>query len=181
MHFVSIQAYSVNILRGFVNKKPDTVQTAVRLPRRMLYALRQSARGVSEEIRARLRRSLDEDNDPETRKLVAAINRLAGWVKLETGHAWHSHPAATRIFLDAITARLARLKPDGEPEFGPGELPARRVFVAASNDLTTIGLALEAIEFHTPPVTDEDRRRVEEELERVVQDINRSQDEGDKS
>jgi hypothetical protein len=146
-------------------KKPrsDTVQTAVRLPRDMLERLRQSERGVSEEIRERLARSLDEDGiDVETRKLMAAIETLSVLVRLQTKHDWHRHPAANRVFRHAITARLARLKPEGEAVFGPDDLPAPTARLVATDDVEAMGLGLEAIEFHTPPVTDARRRQLEE-------------------
>src|SRR5438128_1680405 len=107
---------------------------------------------VAEEIRRRLERTFeDEGIDPETRKLMAAIGSLTTLVRLQTGHAWHSHAAANRVLRHAITARLARLKPSGEAVFAPDELPSARLVAAGSDDPEAMGLGLEAVDFHTPP------------------------------
>jgi hypothetical protein len=63
-----------------------------------------------------------------------------------------------------ITARLARLKPAGDAVFKPGELPAARLVAPDSDDPEQIGLALEAVEFHTPPMTPQLRDRVDRML-----------------
>jgi hypothetical protein len=141
-----------------VNQKPDTVQTAVRLPREMLEKLRQSSDGVSEEIRTRLARTLEEDADPPTRALVVAIDKLAVLVRLQTGHDWYSHPAAHRVFKQMIVSRLVHLKPSGEAVFGSDELPPMASRLVASDDPETMGMGLEAIErFHRPLSIDEIR------------------------
>jgi hypothetical protein len=105
---------------------------------------------VASEIRRRLEQSFEAEGlDLPTRRLMAAIGELAVLVRLQTNHAWHSHPAANRVFRHALTARLARLKPSGEPVFAPNELPTVRLVAAGSDDPEAMGLALEAVEFHT--------------------------------
>ncbi len=107
---------------------------------------------LGEEIRRRLQTSFDDEAlDPETRRLAAAIGNLAVLVKLQTG----------RVLRHALTARLARLKPEGEPVFGSGELPIARLVASGSDDPEAMGLGLEAVDFHTPPMTAERRRQID--------------------
>jgi hypothetical protein len=130
------------------------VQTAIRLPQDVYDRLKQSEHGVSEEIRRRLAQSFALDADPETSRLMAAIGRVATLIRLQTNHLdWHSHPAAHWIMRHAITARLARLKPEGEPVFAPDELPKARL--VNSDDPQAMGQALEAIDFHSSPISEQ--------------------------
>jgi hypothetical protein len=113
--------------------------------------LSKSRLGISAEIRRRLEKSLELDRlTPETRALMDAIANFAVLVRLQTGEKWHSHPAAHLVMQTEITARLGRSKPDGEPVFVPKHLP--KVRPVASDDPHTMGLALEAIEFHQQPI-----------------------------
>ena len=141
-----------------------------------------AGRSVAEEVRHRLSRSLDDDGlAPETRKLMAAVGNLSVLVKLQTGHDWHSHPASGRVFRRMITARLARLgikSPfSNEAVFQPGELPG--ALLVDSEHPDEMGAALEAIEFHTPPMTDEHRRRIDEAREKFLQELRDRQELGD--
>jgi plasmid stability protein len=113
-----------------------------------------SGKSLADEVRVRLEASFEsEGSDPETRALAAAVDNLAKLVRLQTGHKWHKHAAANRIMRYAITGRLARLQPEGEPVFRPDELPKNRPAAPGSNDPETMGLALEAIDFHAPART----------------------------
>lgn len=119
----------------------------------MLDQLRQSELGVSEEIRQRLERTFRNDGiDQPTRALMAAIDRFAVLVRLQTNHHWHAHAAAGRVFRRMITARLARLGIKGplsnEAVFQPGELPT--ALLVNSENPDEMGTALEAIDFYPP-------------------------------
>jgi hypothetical protein len=144
-------------------KQPETVQTAIRLPREMHERLKKGDAGVSEEIRRRLARTFAEDQiDPRTRLLMLLIGRLAELLKLDTNCDWFDHAAANRAFRQAVMSLLASFgRPSGEALFAPGELPARRL--VESDDPTTIGVALAAMVFHDRPLTDDERRKVREE------------------
>src|SRR5262249_28424025 len=134
----------------------ETVQ--VRMPGLLADALRaadaqrDSPQGLSAEVRERLERTYYEDlqGDAQTRQLMNAILNLASLVKLQTGHDWHSHAGANRVMRHAITARLARLKPDGEPTFKSNELPKSRLVAPGSDDVEHMGLGLEALDFSQP-------------------------------
>jgi hypothetical protein len=117
-----------------------------------------SGKGLAEEIRGRLERTFEneiERGDAPTLKLSEAIEKLATLVSIQTGHAWHAHPAANRVMRFAITGRLARLTPQGDAVFAPSELPTARLVAPGSDDPEAMGLALETLEFHTPPMTPE--------------------------
>jgi hypothetical protein len=138
---------------------------------------------VGEEIRQRLERTFAEDDarDPETRKLISAIADLAIWVRIQTNRDWHSHPAANRVLRDAITTYLARLKPSGEPVFAPGELPTVRLVAAGSDDPEAMGLALEALVFHTPPMTPERQRLLDATRAKAIHEMKKRHGLEDKS
>jgi hypothetical protein len=108
---------------------------------------------LSEEVRTRIEESLEEDViDPETRKLMAGIGALAHLVRIQTGRNWYDHAASNRVLRHAITARLERMKGGtDEAVFHPGELPVVRLVAAGSDDPREMGLALEAVDFHTHP------------------------------
>jgi hypothetical protein len=92
--------------------KQETVQTAVRIPRAMLDRLRESELGVSEEIRQRIERTLQEDTvDPITRELLIGIGNLAAAVQADLGTAWHSYQEVQEVFAAAVVQRLAAYKP----------------------------------------------------------------------
>jgi hypothetical protein len=127
-----------------------------------------SGYSVAEEIRQRVERTFKQDAiDPPTWKLMQYVGKLADLVRLQTNHLdWHLHPGAHRIFRYGITARLARLKPVGEQIFGPDDLPVTRL--VAGDSAEGMGLGLEAVEFHTPPI-DEQRLRAlhDKEIEKL--------------
>jgi hypothetical protein len=124
---------------------PDDVRAVIEK------ASAEAGHSLSEEIRRRLEQTLKENAyDSETRKLMAAVHRFAVLVKLQTNHRWQDHPAANRVMRQAITARLARLKPGGEPLFSPDELPSARL--VTGDDPEAMGTGLEAIDFYQPPV-----------------------------
>jgi len=137
-----------------------------------------SGKSLADEVRVRLEASFEsEGSDPETRALVGAVDFLAGLVNIQTGHKWHQHPAANRVLRYAIMARLARLKPNGDPVFGPDELPKRRLAAPDSDDPEVMGLALEAVDFHTPRMSLKQRHELHrktisefQELEKLEKD-----------
>ena len=127
-----------------------------------------SGSSLSEEIRRRLEFSFKAEGvGPEDRDLIVAISDLMRFVRIQTGHEWHQHAAAHRALRHAITARLARLKPEGEPVFGPGQLPTNQL--VASDDPETMGLGLEAIHFHTPQMSLEQSHELFEKTRRKLQ------------
>src|SRR6516164_5465331 len=128
-------------------KSDPGVQTAIRLPRDVYDRLKQSEHGLSEEVRRRLAQSFALDADPGTTELMAAIVRFAGLVRMQTNHLdWRRHPGAYAVMREEILARLARLKPEGDPAFAPGELSEKRL--VAADDPEAMGQGLEAIEFY---------------------------------
>ena len=138
---------------GKKRTKPKKIeQTGVVLTsdlRTQLAAAAQAAdHSVSQEIRNRLQRTFDEDKfDAPTLKLAAAIRDLSTLVSIQTRHNWHSHPAAARVLRYAITARLARLKPEGDPTFAAGELPTARLVAQGSDDPEQWGSAWKRLNF----------------------------------
>jgi hypothetical protein len=95
-------------------ERPETVQTAVRLPVEMHEQLRQSSGsgGVSEEIRRRLQRSFDDDAvDPVTREVATAIVHLAADVQRDYGASWYGYEETHNIFVAAVAVHLAEYKP----------------------------------------------------------------------
>src|SRR5262245_47223368 len=105
-------------------------------------AAAKAGHSLGEEIRQRLERTLQDDGiDPATRKLMAAIGDLHVLARSQPNHSWHQQPAAHRVFRHAIVARLARLRPTGEPVFAPGDLPDHPL--VASQDVEAMGQGLE--------------------------------------
>jgi hypothetical protein len=89
-----------------------------------------------------------ETVDARTRELADAVIRFTHDVKQETGREWYAHPAANRALRFAVTARLARLKPEGDDMFKAGELPNNRI-ITSSEDPQAIGQTIEAFDFKT--------------------------------
>jgi hypothetical protein len=117
---------------------------------------------LASEIRRRLEESYNYDAaDRQTRDLMDSVLQFATLVKLQTGHDWHSHPAATRVMRYAITGRLARLKPNGDPVFQLVELPSAQLVAPGSDDLEAMGLAIEAVAFHQRKTTSTAEQRRE--------------------
>jgi hypothetical protein len=99
--------------------KTKGVHTAVVLPAEVLEELRQSERGVSEEIRAHVSWRLNLNPvDNATLELLRDVARMAADVERETGAAWHTHAGSHATFRQALLSRLARLKPEGPMAFG---------------------------------------------------------------
>jgi hypothetical protein len=149
-------------------------QLKISLPEELRAQLDQAsaASGVSvaEEIRRRIEASFEQDGiDPATRELQDYIVRLAVMVRLQTNHLdWFIHPGAHRSFRFGITSRLARLKPEGEPVFGPDDLPKVKLVEAESPE--AVGQALESIDHHTPPLDPEKLRILREQtLKEMIQ------------
>jgi hypothetical protein len=145
-----------------------------------------TARGhsLAAEIRRRLEETYDYDTaDRQTRDLMDSVRDFATLVKLQTGHEWHSHPAANRVMRHAITARLARLKPSGEPVFKHEELPVARLFAPGSDDPEAMGLAIEAVSFHQrrPTTTAEQRRESFEKTRKEILKLQRAKPKGGKN
>jgi hypothetical protein len=122
---------------------------------------------VGEEIRRRLERTFDQDADPETSKLLAAIGDFTIWVINYTGHRWHEHRAATRVLRRAILARLTRHWGESieHAVFAPGE---KKSVLVDSDDPDTLGLSLEATHFQLPPMTEERKRELSEQFKREL-------------
>jgi hypothetical protein len=149
-----------------MNSKISTVPTAIRLPREMYERLKRLPGGLAEQIRSRVELTFRNDEiDEPTRKLMAAVENLAVLVRLQTCHEWHSHPAANRVLRHAIVARLARLKGGGEEaSFAPDELPKARLVAPESDDPRDMGVALEAVDFHSTLVDQKSIREFRDKL-----------------
>lgn len=136
------------------------------LRRQLEAAAARSGVSLGEEVRRRLFQTFaDETVDPRTRDLSEAVIGLALDVERETGNLWHQHPAANRALRFAITARLARLKPEGEAVFATGELPTNRI-ITSSEDPEAIGQTIETFDFKT-----RSNERLKLENERTRQEI----------
>jgi hypothetical protein len=134
-------------------KPPETKQKQLpvsltpHLRRELEAAAAKSSVSLGEEVRQRLFKSFaDETVDARTRELADALIGFALDVKQETGREWYVHPAANRALRFAVTARLARLKPEGDDMFKAGELPNNRI-ITASEDPQVIGQTIEAFDF----------------------------------
>jgi hypothetical protein len=158
-------------MAGRKTRAPKQKQLPVALTphirRELEAAAARSGNSLGEEVRRRLLRSFSDDTiDPITRDLARAVIGFTNDVQLETGRSWHEHPASNWALRNAITARLARLKPEGEAVFMPNELPANRL-LTSSDDPDTIGLTIEAFDFRTQRDTkkaDAAHEKVREEL-----------------
>jgi hypothetical protein len=91
------------------------VHTAVVLSAEVRDKLKQSERGLSEEIRERIERTLKYDElDPVTRELVEGLINIAALLRIDFGAEWHRWPRAYEAFATAAAQRLAgyALPPD---------------------------------------------------------------------
>jgi hypothetical protein len=93
--------------------KPAMVHTAVVLPPEMIEQLKQSDRGLSEEIRGRLKESLDAESkyDPQTRELAENIMELAAQIPRHAKAEWHQHPEAHAVLKKMIQVFLEARMP----------------------------------------------------------------------
>jgi hypothetical protein len=97
--------------------KPAMVHTAVVLPPDMIEQLKQAERGLSEEIRGRLRQSLDTESkyDRQTRELAENIMELAALIPRHAKAEWHQHPEAHAALKKAIQVFLEARVPQASP------------------------------------------------------------------
>jgi hypothetical protein len=102
---------------------------------------------IAEEIRRRLERSFEEDEEPMEPHLRELLSMIV-WLKVLVGedaeHEWFDDPAALSVFERAIGYYFGRLKAspplDGEP------LPVTGKIIQSA-DLETRALGLEAMAF----------------------------------
>jgi hypothetical protein len=93
-------------------KRARGVHTAVVLQPDVLESLRQSPRGVSNEIRHRINRTLYEDGfDQKTRELAADIMEIANELHRQTGVTWHLNRGAHQALVEAVRWWLDSIKP----------------------------------------------------------------------
>jgi hypothetical protein len=64
--------------------------------------------------------------------------------------------------------------------FAPGELPATRVVAPGTDDPDAIGMAIETLVFHMPPMTPERRRQIDEAKEQNMRELIELQKKGGK-
>ena len=124
------------------------------LPGELLAKLKKRG-NVSEEIRRRLERTLEEDEadprrrklaaDPQTRELLAAIVRLAGLVQIDSTVPWHSDDRAFKTFSDAVLDTLNEYKPNRK--IGP----VQTLFGNYEADAEVIGRRLAQLDRHQHP------------------------------
>jgi hypothetical protein len=106
----------INMVRG-LNRG---VNTSVVLPPWIHERLKNSDRGVSEELRDRVERTLaDEGIDERTRLLRDAVVYLADHLSKEMGAAWHSSPKVHQELVAGIARHLERQRPAAEPAGQP--------------------------------------------------------------
>jgi hypothetical protein len=114
------------------------VQTAIRLPGAMHERLKQSAAGVSEEIRRRVERTFAEDDaaDAQTRELASDVvwlaNKMSG-----LGVSWQQNERAHSALAAAIAAWLDLNKPKVS-----GRVPGVTDLFAEQLDPQTVGSML---------------------------------------
>ena len=88
------------------------VHTAVVLSAEVRDKLKQSERGLSEEIRERIERTLKYDElDPVTRELVEGLINMAALLRIDFGAEWYAWPTAYKAFAVAAAQRLAGYTP----------------------------------------------------------------------
>lgn len=120
------------------SKRARGVHTAVVLPPDVLEQLRRSERGVSEEVRRRVDRTLDEDAfDEQTRALGDAIMWIADEVSRQVGHPWHVTVKGRQAVAVAIQHFLEASIPPTESLavellFGPDDPPTLGRTIARS-------------------------------------------------
>jgi len=88
------------------------VHTAVVLQPDVLESLRKSPRGVSNEIRHRINRTLyQEQFDLQTRELAADIMEIAAELHRQTGVSWYRNRSAHEALIEAVRTWLDSIKP----------------------------------------------------------------------
>jgi hypothetical protein len=107
---------------------PRGINTSVVLPPWVHERLKSSERGVSEELRDRVQRTLaDEGLDERTRLLRDAVVYLAECLGEEMGAAWHSSPRVHQELVAGIMRHLERQRPAAEP-VGQPEPQTKEIF-----------------------------------------------------
>jgi len=128
-------------------------------------ASKQSGRPVSDEIRARLEQSLDDELfDKQSRDLTASVLNAAREVEIEIGKAWHKHAGAHRTFRRALLRVLSKWRPPDYVDniFEKVELPAFQDRKHAShpvNDADELGICLADSVLNMPERNHRDRTR----------------------
>jgi hypothetical protein len=93
-------------------KRETLVQTGLRLEAGLLNRLRNSGRGLSDEIRDRLERTFKNDSiDPVTRELCDGLVNVAERLRDDFGAEWHAWPLAYQAFAAAIAQRIVAYAP----------------------------------------------------------------------
>ena len=107
-------------------KKPRT-QTGLRLEPEMFERLRNSPRGLSNEIRDRIERTFREDAlDPVTGDLQYAVTWMSDELTRQAGRPWHASRKGREALAAAIETWLAlsaKSIGDAEDPFGPDDPP----------------------------------------------------------
>jgi hypothetical protein len=131
-------------------KEQLKIALSAELRAKLEVAAGKSGFSLAEEIRSRVERTFKQDSvDEPTRNLLAFVESLPDFIRIDTRKEWHTHAAAHWVMRCGITAYLQRVRPDGERVFRPGELPPTRL--VASDDPEAIGIGLESIIAHVPP------------------------------
>jgi hypothetical protein len=139
------------------------------LRRQLETAAAKSGISLGEEVRRRLFQSFaDETVDAPTRDLAKSVIGFAIDVERETGRKWHEHAAANHELCLAVTARLARLKTEGDDAFKADELPKNRI-ITSSEDRQPIGRTIEAFDFKS-----KSNERAKAESERSLQEMQKN-------
>jgi hypothetical protein len=88
------------------------VHVSVRVNPAIADRLRASERGLSDEIRERLERSLKYDEvDPVTRELIEGLINIAALLSVDFRAEWHAWPGAYEAFAAAVAQRLSAYAP----------------------------------------------------------------------
>jgi hypothetical protein len=140
-----------------MNMKPLKVALPPDLRDRLERSAAEHGHSLGLEIRGRLERSFAwEQFDPQTQVLMLRTGLLASLTKPQTGRDWFAHAFAHGVLKQAITSLLARWKPKGDAMLDPSELPANRP--VAADDMTGMGIGLEAIVSFERPLTGDEQR-----------------------
>jgi hypothetical protein len=97
-----------------------------------------SGHSLSEEIRQRLERTIEQDADPITTELLRAIIDLAADVQANYGMPWHAYGEVLDIFAAAVTRHIHDYRPGPQGGFEDlfrarfGELAASQLKEAAA-------------------------------------------------
>lgn len=130
----------------------------------------ESGKSVADEIRSRLewvfRLDGFEPVDNPTLDLLSGIARIAADLVRETGSAWHAHAGTHSALRQAIRSRLERVRPEGDPAFGPR--PHR---AGAFDDPQQIGMWAEFNDWEHRDFEPAARQRLRQAMEKSWQEI----------